>query len=65
MRFRRELPTIEAGAGCVIVRDKRIYCERKYHAGAESEEMFRKVGIEIEFKFDEEQKYPDKCLPVG
>ena len=36
---------------------KRIMCERKYHAGAESEEMFKKVGIKIEYKFDEVQQY--------
>lgn len=35
----------------------RVYCERKYHAGAESEEMLKKAGIKLEFKFDEEQKY--------
>jgi dCMP deaminase len=36
---------------------KRVVCERKYHAGAESEEMFKKVGIELEYKYDELQKY--------
>ena len=36
---------------------KRIVCERKYHAGAESEEMFKKVGIELEYKYDEVQQY--------
>lgn len=36
---------------------KRVYCERKYHAGGESEEMFKKAGVELEFKFDEVQKY--------
>lgn len=36
---------------------KRIVCERKYHAGGESEEMFKKVGIELEYKFDEVQQY--------
>jgi dCMP deaminase len=39
---------------------KRIYCERKYHTGAESEEMFKKAGIKIEYKFDEEQEYANK-----
>lgn len=31
---------------------KRVVCEKKYHAGSESEEMLNKVGIKIEF-FDE------------
>jgi dCMP deaminase len=35
----------------------RVYCERKYHAGAETEEMFKKVGVKLEFKYNEEQKY--------
>jgi len=36
---------------------KRVYCERKYHAGKESEEMLKKVGIELEYKYNEIQKY--------
>lgn len=36
---------------------KRVVCERRYHAGAESEEMFKKVGIELEFVHDEVQQY--------
>jgi len=39
---------------------KRVYCERKYHAGAESEEMFNKAGVKLEFKFDEVQQYTKK-----
>ena len=39
---------------------KRIYCERKYHTGAESEEMFKKAKIKIEYLFDEEQEYSNK-----
>jgi len=35
----------------------RVYCERKYHAGAETEQMFKEVGIKLEFKYNEEQKY--------
>ena len=31
---------------------KRVVCEKRYHAGSESEEMFRQVGIELDF-FDE------------
>lgn len=39
---------------CGIVR---VVCERKYHAGAETEEMFKKVGIKLEFVHDEVQQY--------
>lgn len=35
----------------------RVVCERKYHAGSESEEMFKQAGIQLEFVFDEIQKY--------
>lgn len=28
---------------------KRVVCEKRYHAGAESEEMFRQVGVELNF----------------
>lgn len=38
----------------------RIYCERKYHAGAESEEMLKTAGIKLEYKYLEEQQYPSK-----
>lgn len=31
---------------------KRVVCEKRYHAGSESEEMFRQVGIELQY-FDE------------
>ncbi|NLF57552.1 MAG: cell division protein DedD, partial [Candidatus Hydrogenedens sp.] len=36
---------------------KRVVCERRYHAGAESEEMFRQAGVQIEFMHDELQRY--------
>jgi len=39
---------------------KRVICERKYHAGGESEEMFKKAKVEIEFKHDEVQEYEKK-----
>ena len=39
---------------------KRVYCERKYHAGGESEEMFRIAGVKLEYKFNEIQEYPKK-----
>jgi dCMP deaminase len=36
---------------------KRVVCEKKYHAGAESEEMFKQVGIQLEFVYDEVEQY--------
>ena len=35
----------------------RIVCERKYHAGSESENMFREAEIELVFKHGEKQEY--------
>ncbi len=39
---------------------KRIVCERKYHAGAESEELFRLAGIAIEYRSDEVEAYSNQ-----
>lgn len=36
---------------------KRVVCERRYHAGAESETMFKEAKIELVYKFDELQQY--------
>ena len=36
---------------------KRVACERKYHAGEETEGMFKKAGIILDFKYDEFQQY--------
>lgn len=36
---------------------KRVVCERKYHAGGESEEMLNTAGVKLEFFHDEVQKY--------
>lgn len=36
---------------------KRVVCQRRYHAGVESEEMFRKVGLELHYIYDEIQEY--------
>jgi len=35
----------------------RVVCERKYHAGAESEEMFKEAGVALEYKHDEVLRY--------
>ncbi|MCK9451344.1 MAG: cytidine/deoxycytidylate deaminase family protein [Bacteroidales bacterium] len=36
---------------------ERVVCERKYHAGAESEAMFKEAGVLLEFIHDEVQQY--------
>jgi dCMP deaminase len=35
----------------------RVVCERKYHAGKESEELFAMAGVTLEFVHDEVQGY--------
>lgn len=42
---------------CGIVR---VVCEKKYHAGAESEEMFREAGVELVFKSEETENYDNQ-----
>lgn len=39
---------------CGIVR---VICERRYHAGEESEAMFRVAGVQLEYMHDEVLKY--------
>jgi len=36
---------------------KRVYCGQKYHAGAESEAMFKKAGVKLEYKSTKVVKY--------
>lgn len=42
---------------CGIVR---VVCERKYHDGQESEEMFRMAGVELEYVNNEVQQYDNQ-----
>lgn len=39
---------------------KRVVCEKKYHVGAESEEMFKKVGIELKYFSEDVLKYKNQ-----
>ena len=39
---------------------ERIVCERKYHAGAESEELLKHAGITLEYVHHEIQKYDNQ-----
>jgi dCMP deaminase len=36
---------------------ERVVCEKKYHTGTESEEMFKEVGIELKYMSEEIQQY--------
>lgn len=36
---------------------ERVVCQRKYHAGTESEQMFRDAGVVLEYFIDEVQEY--------
>jgi dCMP deaminase len=42
---------------CGIIR---VVCERRYHAADESEEFFRRAGIQLEYKFEEVQQYDNQ-----
>lgn len=39
---------------------KRVVCEKKYHAGAESEEMFKTASIELEFRENTVMQYSNQ-----
>ena len=39
---------------------KRVVCEKKYHAGAESEAMFKEVGIELTYFDDTIEQYTNQ-----
>lgn len=41
---------------------ERVVCEKKYHAGTESEAMFRAAGIALEYKIDEVLAYEGQTL---
>ena len=36
---------------------ERVVCERKYHAGGESEKMFEDAGVTLDYQYDELQQY--------
>ncbi len=39
---------------------ERVYAERKYYAGKETEQMFKKAGIKLDYKYKEVVKYKDQ-----
>lgn len=39
---------------------KRVVCDKKYHQGAESEQMFRDAGVEIAYVHDEYEQYKNQ-----
>ncbi len=39
---------------------KKVVCQKKYHAGEESEEMFKKAGVKLVFKSKKIEKYKNQ-----
>ncbi|MEA3329659.1 MAG: cytidine/deoxycytidylate deaminase family protein [Nanoarchaeota archaeon] len=39
---------------------KRVVCEKKYHQGDESEEMFKQVGIQLDFFSEDIEQYKNQ-----
>jgi dCMP deaminase len=39
---------------------ERVVCEKRYHAGGESEAMFREAGVQLEYFVDEVLKYDNQ-----
>jgi dCMP deaminase len=39
---------------------KRVVCERKYQKGEETEAMFAEADVELTYKYEEIQEYPDR-----
>jgi len=39
---------------------RRVVCEKKYHAGIDSEEMFKKAGVALVYKHDEVLRYKNQ-----
>ncbi len=39
---------------------RRVVCEKKYHAGAESEDQFRQAGVEVDFFDEGVEKYDNQ-----
>jgi len=43
---------------------RRVVCERRYHAGEETRELFRAAGVELEVRSDEVEDYEEQA-PAG
>ncbi|MCB9802832.1 cytidine/deoxycytidylate deaminase family protein [Candidatus Nomurabacteria bacterium] len=39
---------------------EKVFCQKKYHAGGESEEMFKEAGIELEYFNEEVEEYKNQ-----
>ena len=55
-------PCRTCGMAIINAGIKRVVCVKKYHAGADSEEMFKAVGIKLEFIDNTLEDYPDMEL---
>ena len=53
-------PCRNCAMALISVGVKRVVCDNRYHSGQESEEMFKHVGIDIEFVNDEVLGYNNK-----
>jgi len=38
----------------------RVVCEKKYHAGNESEELFKEAGVKLHYFNDEVEQYENQ-----
>jgi dCMP deaminase len=39
---------------------RRVYCEKRYHAGVESEEMFKQAKVELVYQTEETETYKNQ-----
>jgi dCMP deaminase len=39
---------------------ERVVCERKYHAGAESEQLFKEAGVQLAYFSEDVEKYDNQ-----
>jgi dCMP deaminase len=39
---------------------RRVVCEKKYHAGSESEEMFQMAGVRLDFFENQVEQYDNQ-----
>lgn len=53
----RMTPCATCAKSVISVGIKRVICERRYHAGEESERIFGQAGVDISFLNDEVQSY--------
>ena len=55
--YSRMTPCAVCAKSIIGVGIKRMVCQKRYHVAEETEAMFRKVGIELDYVTDETQQY--------